>query len=143
MFWECPGAEYARRSGSSASSVGMLAGGIRSGGIFRSLWKSLFTVAVNSLSLAISLKGKVFNGVTYVLILIYLVVGKSVSYGDGLYILCLVVPIRWFPVVWGYLIPVSSVVLWFLLLALSALLRLLPMGVVGLGFLVFLLGSYR
>ena len=57
VFRECPGAEYARRSGSSASSMGMLAGGIRSGGIFRSLWKSLFTVAVNSLSLDISLKG--------------------------------------------------------------------------------------
>ena len=39
-------------------------------------------------------------------------------YGDRLYMLCLVVPIWWFPVVWGYLIPVSSVVLWFLLLTL-------------------------
>ena len=60
---ECPGAEYARRSGSSASSVGMLAGRIRSGGMSRSLWKSLFMVANNSLSLAISLKGKVFSEV--------------------------------------------------------------------------------
>ena len=34
---ECPGAEYARRSGSSASPLGMLAGGIRSGSMSWSL----------------------------------------------------------------------------------------------------------
>ena len=34
---ECPGAEYARRSGSSASPFGMLSGGFLSGSVSRSL----------------------------------------------------------------------------------------------------------
>ena len=55
------------------------------------------------------------------------------SYGDGLYILCLVVPIQWFPVVWGYLIPVSSVVLWFLLLALVGIAEVIIKGGGGVG----------